>query len=65
MNNNNNNNRYSFQELKNSGFTYYEIIDTLNNCEVVYRSKKYIDTISKLNELVKTTNKFFELNNIK
>lgn len=34
--------RYSLQEMNNSGFTYYEIIDTENNCSTKYASKNYV-----------------------
>lgn len=33
--------RYSLQETKRSGFTYYEIIDTEDNCKVLYYSRDY------------------------
>lgn len=34
--------RYTIQEMKKSGYTYYEIIDTENNCNVVFSSINYI-----------------------
>ena len=34
--------KYTIQEMKSSGYTYYEIIDTENNCTVVFRSINYL-----------------------
>ena len=34
--------RYSLQEMKLDGFTYYEIMDTENNCSTLYTSKDYV-----------------------
>lgn len=34
--------RYTIQEMKNSGYTYYQIIDTANNCAVVFQSVNYM-----------------------
>ena len=42
--------RYSLQELKISGYTYYEIIDTENN-KTIYRNKDCIETLNKFEAL--------------
>jgi hypothetical protein len=43
--------RYSIQEMKNSGFTYYEIMDTANHCRVVFTTKDYCQAAAKQQEL--------------
>lgn len=40
--------KYSLQEMKDSGFTYYEIIDTENHCKVVFSSKNYCAAYDEL-----------------
>lgn len=45
--------RFVMQEMKWSGYTYYEIIDTENNCEVVFRSAGYLVTNRTLENLNK------------
>lgn len=42
--------RYGFQEMSISGFTFHDIIDTEDNCNVVYRTKNYCDAIRKYKE---------------
>ncbi len=43
--------RYSWQELNISGFTYYEILDTENHCNVVFMSSNYCAAIEELKRL--------------
>lgn len=51
--------RYILQEMNNSGYTYYEIIDTENKCKTVYRSVNYIS----VNEILKQYNEEEGANN--
>lgn len=50
-------NRYIIQELNNSGFTHYKIIDTENKCKVIYKSKDYTTITKVLKELETKTAK--------
>lgn len=43
--------RYVIQETSISGFVHYEIIDTENNCDVVYSSQNYNATVKEYNSL--------------
>lgn len=43
--------RYSIQEMKNSGFTYYEIIDTADKCRTVFTTKDHCQAAAKRQEL--------------
>ena len=45
--------RYFLQEMKKSGFPYYEIIDTADGCDVVYFTFDHADALEKLKELEK------------
>ena len=33
--------RFTIQEMKDSGFTYYQVIDTENGCQVMHTTKDY------------------------
>lgn len=44
------NKRYILQELYDSGFCYYGILDT-KTMEIVYTANNYTDTLVKLTEL--------------
>ena len=44
-------NRFVIQEMKISGFTHYEIIDTENECKTVYTSRDYMKVIGELVKL--------------
>lgn len=43
--------RYTIQEMKNSGFTYYQIIDTENKCAVVLETINYMLAAAVLGKL--------------
>ena len=43
--------RYTIQEMKNSGFTYYQIIDTANKCRIVLESVNYMLVAAVLGKL--------------
>ena len=45
--------RYFLQEMKVGGYPYYEIIDTVDGCEVVDQFFDYCDAAEKLEELQK------------
>lgn len=40
--------RYTAQEMNNSGFIYYAIIDTENACKIVYTTKDYWEMEERL-----------------
>lgn len=42
--------RYQLQEMKNSGFTYYEIIDTENNNKIMFSSINFLLVTTLLGE---------------
>ena len=43
--------RYSIQEMNNSGFTYYEVIDTADNCKTVFQTTNYIESLDFTRQL--------------
>lgn len=45
--------RYILQELSNNGYIYYGIMDTENDCKIVFKSYNYVEVIERLRGLKK------------
>lgn len=54
-------NRFVIQEIKISGFTHYEIIDTENKCKTVYTNKDYVKVIEILEQLKTNVNSKYRI----